>query len=218
MSKFSMVVRTISSCDAFASESRVSRRVPSIATAASAAITRISATTQPQLRLRPGACDASSRPGIISGATRFVGRPAAPLGVEMISVAGSGLVSMNFVADPSPLPTVRCTSARRAAPRSRSRVDRTGVLHRHHFGGVLLDDRRRFGRGAVLGRRFLPVSMCRRPVSSADSSAVRFPGRALMGSTSLQQSSRTIGVCRLGRRSLPSLVAPRHNRAHDADG
>ena len=53
-SKFWIVERTMSSCDTFGSESRVSSTVPSIATAASAAITSTSATTQPQLRLRLG--------------------------------------------------------------------------------------------------------------------------------------------------------------------
>ena len=50
VSKFWIVVRTWSSWDTLAWLLRVSRMVPRIATAASAAITRITASTQPQLR------------------------------------------------------------------------------------------------------------------------------------------------------------------------
>ena len=100
-SKFWIVERTLSSCDAFESESRVNSSVPSIATATSAAITRISATTQPQLCLRPGGFGASPRGGMTCGATGLPG-PIGSVGVENTSVAGSGGVSIFFVDESIP--------------------------------------------------------------------------------------------------------------------
>src|SRR5437899_3321345 len=52
-SKFWMVVRTLSSCDAFGVEPLVNSTVPRIATATNAAMTNSNATTQPQLRFLP---------------------------------------------------------------------------------------------------------------------------------------------------------------------
>ena len=68
VSKFWIVVRTMSSCDTAAASSRVSSTVPRMATAASAAITRTSAMTQPQLRRLRGGFGWSPRPGITCGA------------------------------------------------------------------------------------------------------------------------------------------------------
>src|SRR3954471_10808383 len=206
-SKFLMVVRTISSCDALASESRVSSRVPSIATAASAAITRISATTQPQLRLRPGGLAASSRPGIISGATGLADA-SGPLGVEMISVAGSGLVSMNLVADESIadgavyLRSAGCSSV--AGSESTAPVSSTGITS--------------VGCSSTIGAASVGALSSDGGLS-ADSSAVSFPWSGPDGcdipAAVLPYHQRSVGsadgLC-------TSLVAPRHNRAHDADG
>ena len=71
MSKFSIVERTWSCCDTAASELRVSRMVPRIAMATSAAMTNTRPTTQPQLRRFFGGFGASPRGGITCGATAF---------------------------------------------------------------------------------------------------------------------------------------------------
>ncbi len=193
-SKFWIVERTMSSCDAFESESRVSSRVPSIATAASAAITRISATTQPQLRLRPGRFGCVSARPESSAAQPVCRSENGSVGVEMISVAGSGGVSIIFVVDES----IPDGAVYRRSAASRPAADplcRTGRLHRHHFGGVFLDDRRP---SSVAGGSADSVDGVARPlrrrlgcrIRPPIPQPVRFPGRALMGSTSLLQSSR----------------------------
>ena len=85
-------------------------------------------------------------------------------------------------------------------------VRRPVGLRRHHFGGVLLDDRRRFGRGAVLdGASGALVVGCG---SSADSTAGSFPWSGPDGFDIPAAVLPYDGVCRLGRRSLHELSCP----------
>ena len=120
------------------------QQVPRIATAASAAITRMSAITQPQLRLRlcggGGGGGTSPRGGIICGETallddRFGGRRD-----DLGGRVGGGLDELR---------RRRVHPGRRGEPPlgghllgRRTRVDRAGLLDRHHLGGMLLDHRR----------------------------------------------------------------------------
>ena len=184
--------------------------MPSIATAASAAITRISATTQPQLRLRPGGLGASPRGGIICGATDLFDEIGS-VGVEMISVAGSGGVSIIFVVDESiPDGAVYRRSAGSSCGGSASTVPVSSIAITSVGCSSTMGGASSVTTGAALGSASASSSVVDSSSagSSADSAPVRFPGRALMGSTSLLQSSRYASVCRLGRRSLLELNCP----------
>ena len=74
-SKFWMVPRTFSSCEAASRESRVRYNVASTAITASARMMRINAITQPQLRETVAGSRLLNRPGIACG-TAFPGWPA----------------------------------------------------------------------------------------------------------------------------------------------
>lgn len=99
-----MAERTRSSWDTVGSEPRVSSRVPSTATATSAAITSTTAITQPQRRFFDGGgLGTLPRGGITCGETGLAAGAAA---VAMTSVAGSDGLSI-LVVTPASKPEVR---------------------------------------------------------------------------------------------------------------